>query len=98
MSPGDGGCQTATPPPYYSITTTYAITGSYTTKAPHQNSGCQTCYTESPKYNSALSYITREPEYYTEASQYYNTEALKYYTTTYAAPSYYTYVPKCYCA
>jgi hypothetical protein len=36
------------------------------------------------------------PACYTEARHYYNTEALKYYTTTYAAPSYYTYVPKYY--
>jgi hypothetical protein len=49
MSPGYDGCQTATPPPYY--TTTYATTGSYTTKAQE----CYTtihdapsCYTESP--------------------------------------------------
>jgi hypothetical protein len=35
------------------------------------------------------------PDYYTEA---YNTEELKYYTTSYAAPSYYTYAPKYYCA
>ncbi|EFX86392.1 hypothetical protein DAPPUDRAFT_313196 [Daphnia pulex] len=33
------------------------------------------------------------PDYYTNA---YKTKALKYYTTTYAAPSYYTYVPKYY--
>ncbi len=32
MSPGYGGCQTATPPPYYA-TTTYATT-IYYTKAP----------------------------------------------------------------
>ncbi len=101
MSPGYGGCQTATPRPYYTTTTTYATTGSYTTKAQECYAtihDAPSSYTESPKYNSALSYITREAEYYTEAPQYYNTEALKYYTTTYAAPSYYTYVPKYYCA
>jgi hypothetical protein len=34
------------------------------------------------------------PAYYTEAPYYYDTEALKKHTTTYVAPSYYTYVPK----
>jgi hypothetical protein len=38
------------------------------------------------------------PSYYTEAPHYCNTEALKYYTTTCAAPSYYTFVLKYYCA
>jgi hypothetical protein len=40
------------------------------------------CYTESPKYNSALSYITREPEYSTEAPKYYITKAPEYRNTT----------------
>jgi hypothetical protein len=33
MSPGYGEFQTATPPPYYT-STTYALTGYYTTKVP----------------------------------------------------------------
>ncbi|EFX86157.1 hypothetical protein DAPPUDRAFT_97988 [Daphnia pulex] len=37
MSPGYGGCQTATPPPYYT-TTTYATTGSYTPLHENQSS------------------------------------------------------------
>jgi hypothetical protein len=54
------------------------------------------CYTEVPKYNSALSYITREPEYYTEAPKYYITKAPEFYTSMYAAPAYYTESPNYY--
>ncbi|EFX84845.1 hypothetical protein DAPPUDRAFT_238258 [Daphnia pulex] len=45
------------------------------------------------KYNSALSYITTEPEYYTEVPKYYISKAPEYYTTLYAAPAYYTDAP-----
>jgi hypothetical protein len=48
MSPGYGGCQTATPLPCY--TTTYATTGSYTTKAQECYTAihdASSCYTES---------------------------------------------------
>ncbi|EFX71301.1 LOW QUALITY PROTEIN: hypothetical protein DAPPUDRAFT_255985 [Daphnia pulex] len=64
--------QTATPLPYYTTTTTYATVGYYTTKSSEY-------YTETydaPSYytdlrTSALSYITKEPEYYPKAPKYY---------------------------
>jgi hypothetical protein len=52
--------------------------------------------TPQPRSISAASYITREPENYTEAPNYYVTKASEYYTTTYAAPAYYTEVPNYY--
>jgi hypothetical protein len=74
MSPGYGGYQTATPPPY--CTTTYATAGYYTEDPKY------------PKYYSAPSYYTEAPIYYTtEAPEYYTTKAPEYYTTTYAAPT-----------
>ncbi|EFX86399.1 hypothetical protein DAPPUDRAFT_236791 [Daphnia pulex] len=113
MSPGYGGCQTATPPPYYT-TTTYATTGSYTPLHDNQSSehlrhgnNCSALSVTNflrhrivgsqpwllhriPKYNSAPSYITREPYYYTEVPKYYITEAPEYFTYMYATPDYYT--------
>jgi hypothetical protein len=73
MSPGYGGYQTATPPPYYT-TTTFAKTSCNTTKAPEYYTttyDVPSYYTETPKYKSAPSYITKEPEYYTDAPKYY---------------------------
>ncbi|EFX71572.1 hypothetical protein DAPPUDRAFT_255601 [Daphnia pulex] len=58
------GYQTATPPPYYTTKSTYAIS---------------TYYTESPKYYTELSapayyyYQTEVPVYYTKATEYYMT-------------------------
>jgi hypothetical protein len=80
-------------------TTTYATTSYYTTKAREYyttTSDAPSCYTEASKYNSALSHITREPEYYTEAPKYYITKAPEYYTSMYAAPAYYTESPNYY--
>jgi hypothetical protein len=67
MSPGYGGYQTATPPPYYPKAT-YATTSSctevfkyYTTKAPEFYTTTYAAprhYTEALKYYSALSYYT----------------------------------------
>jgi hypothetical protein len=96
MSPLYGGCQTATLTPYY--TTTFATTGSYTTKA-------QECYTtihDAPSCYTESRIITQprvtspEAEYYTEAPKYYITKAPEYYTSMYAAPAYYTEAPHYY--
>ncbi len=106
MSPGYGGCQTATPLPCY--TTTYATTGSYTTKAQECYTAihdASSCYTESrsitlPRVTSPKSRIT-----ITEVPKYYITEAADYYTYRHATPDYYTeayktealkYCPSCY--
>jgi hypothetical protein len=98
MSPGYGGCQTATPPPYY--TTLKHGTAVYYSEDP-----------EYPKFHSVHIYIegpiisqpkrlgTTPPRhryttldasaaYYTEAPQYYCTKGPEY--PTYAAPAYYT--------
>ncbi len=97
MSPGYGGCQTATPLPYYT-TTTYATTGSYTTKAQE----CYTtihdapsCYTESRSITQPW-VISPEAEYYTESPKYYITKVPEYYTSVYAVPAHYTEAPHYY--
>jgi hypothetical protein len=80
MSPGYGGNQTATSPPYYT-TRKYAITDYYTTKTTEYYTptyDAPSYYTEAQKYNSAPSYITKEPEYYTEAPKYYTTKTPEY--------------------
>jgi hypothetical protein len=67
MSPGYGGYQTATPPPYYprvtNATISYCteISKYYTTKAPEfytTTYAAPSNYTEALKYYSTLSYYT----------------------------------------
>ncbi|EFX71533.1 hypothetical protein DAPPUDRAFT_327140 [Daphnia pulex] len=63
ISSGYGGCQTATPPPYYKTKSTYATS---------------TYYTEAPKYYttelSDPAYYTDALKYYS-APSYYQTKA-----------------------
>jgi hypothetical protein len=88
MSPGYGGNQTATPPPYFSKAT-YATTSYctevykyYTTKAPEFYT---TTYAAPSHYTDVLKYYST-PSYYT-------TKVTECYMTTHAAPSYYTRLP-----
>ncbi|EFX80405.1 hypothetical protein DAPPUDRAFT_243622 [Daphnia pulex] len=98
MSPGYAGFQTVTPPPYCS-TTTCETTGTTSPRlqctTTFYNSPCY--YTDALKYNSALSYTTKELEYQRELSSFcqqldcsslnhfiimgHYAEAPKYYTT-----------------
>jgi hypothetical protein len=91
MSPGQGGYQTATPPPYY--TTTYATTSYYTEVA---QLGLQF---KPPRIQIITPQLVLLPElhyqsaeYYTEAPEYYTTEAPT--ETTTKAVEYYTGAPK----
>ncbi len=97
VSPGYSGGQTTTPPAYN--TTTYATTGSYTTKAQEcYNSWCPELL-NNESGNITLPWVTWEPAYYTEAPKYCTTKAPEYYTTTYAgyaALAYYTKAPHYY--
>jgi hypothetical protein len=96
-SPGYGGYQTATPPPYY--TTTYATTSYYTENAQlglqlhHQGSRCTTTYaapsyyTAAPKYFSSPIYTTKAHVHTSEARKYYTNQGTWDYTFTYAVQS-----------
>ena len=81
MSPGYGGCQTATPRPYYT-TTTYATTGSYTTKAQECSTiihDAPSCYTESR--SRILSRVT-SPESCITTPRFPSTTSLRQRNTT----------------
>jgi hypothetical protein len=64
MSPGYGGFQTVTPPPYCS-TTTYEATGTTSPRLQGTTTSynAPSYYTEALKYNTAPSYTTKELEY-----------------------------------